>query len=248
MADQVDELSAMGIGRIGSISSDDNAEDRERILREFSQGKYQLIYISPERFRSKAFRSSFASAVIDEIHCLSEWGHDFRTSHLNLVKTIRKLCPQARFIGLTATASLNVLTDLKIELGSLDENVKTLVGFSREELEFQILKRSPSSSTELIPVLQGLQDRHGIFESKGKDSRCALAFTQTVNGLRGCGEISSMPTSHFRQEVGCFCGSAPKVARFTDGNTFEKCKRAKQESFKKNDMTVLVATKAFGMG
>ena len=56
MADQVDELSAMGIGRIGSISSDDNAEDRERILREFSQGKCQLIYISPERFRSKAFR------------------------------------------------------------------------------------------------------------------------------------------------------------------------------------------------
>ena len=86
-----------------------------------------FVWISPEKFQIPSFRDkisaivanfSIAYAVVDEVHCLSEWGHDFRTSYLNLARTIDKLSPKdengegkIKFIGLTATASVNVLKD-----------------------------------------------------------------------------------------------------------------------------------------
>jgi len=256
MTDQVAELSGVGISRVSSISSDDEAEAKQNILQAFSQGKFQLIYLSPERFQSKDFRSSFGSAisafkmgyaVIDEIHCLSEWGHDFRTSYLNLVKTIRRLCPDAMFIGLTATASRNVLEDIKMELNILEENVKTLLDYTRKELEFKIIS-TEISANRLIAVLDDLHSRHSVFLPRDKDSRCVLVFTQTVNGKAGCSELSSRLSQHFKQGIGYFCGSAPKKASFPEGQKFETYKKDIQKKFKKNEMPVLVATKAFGMG
>jgi ATP-dependent DNA helicase RecQ len=90
-----------------------------------------FVWISPEKFQIPSFREkisaiianySIAYAVVDEVHCLSEWGHDFRTSYLNLARTIDNLSPKddngdgkIKFIGLTATASVHVLKDIKIE-------------------------------------------------------------------------------------------------------------------------------------
>jgi hypothetical protein len=119
--------------------------EKEKIQSDFGDKKLFLVLISPERFQTKEFRSYLASldhlayAVIDEIHCLSEWGHDFRTSYLSLAKTIKAYCKDIKFLGLTATASANVLKDVQIELGIFDKNdIKTLSDFSRPELEFII--------------------------------------------------------------------------------------------------------------
>ncbi|MCY4046676.1 MAG: DEAD/DEAH box helicase, partial [Candidatus Dadabacteria bacterium] len=98
MYDQKDELDSVYFTRTNYITSDDDPETRERTMKEFGEGKYLFILITPERFQIKSFRDylrrvndrfSIAYAVIDEVHCLSEWGHDFRLSYLNLANTIR---------------------------------------------------------------------------------------------------------------------------------------------------------------
>ena len=126
MYDQKADLDLCRFTRVNHITSDDDGEDKEKIQNEFGSGKYLFIFISPERFQIKTFREYFSAvnkkfniayAVIDEVHCLSEWGHDFRTAYLNLANTIQRLCSNFKFIALTATASLQVLKDIKLELG-----------------------------------------------------------------------------------------------------------------------------------
>ncbi|WP_309245198.1 DEAD/DEAH box helicase [Clostridium sp. CF012] len=121
MYDQKENLDSKFITKTNFISSDQKAEEKNVIGKAFSKGKYFFIWISPERFQIKEFRQyltvlneeqTIALAVIGEVHCLSEWVHDFRTSYLNLCKTIEKYCPSTNLLGLTATASLNVLKDI----------------------------------------------------------------------------------------------------------------------------------------
>ena len=82
-------------------------------MEKINYGKMQFVFVSPERVQRQDFRDllkglSVGSVVVDEAHCLSEWGHDFRLSYLTLAPTIKKLMPHAPLICLTATASLNV--------------------------------------------------------------------------------------------------------------------------------------------
>ena len=116
--DQKDELDKIGIGRTEFITSDIDNSRKGKIIRDFGNGKYLLVWISPERFQTQGFREAlqrinsvrnFSYAVIDEVHCLSEWGHDFRTSYLTLIKTIHRYCIGIKLLGLTATASQFVL-------------------------------------------------------------------------------------------------------------------------------------------
>ena len=135
--------------------------EKNRKMLDFRSKKLFLVLISPERFQTKEFRKylnsldHMAYAVIDEIHCLSEWGHDFRTSYLCLAKTIRRYCKGIKFLGLTATASVNVLKDIQIELGIVDKvDVKTLSDFSRPELEFIVQDDEGRKRKALIELLE----------------------------------------------------------------------------------------------
>ena len=261
MYDQYVNLKNAYITNTQFITGDQSAEERTIAQREFANRKYLFIWISPERFQIKTFRAylatvnasaSIAHAVIDEVHCLSEWGHDFRTSYLNLAKTVEKYCPQAKFVGLTATASVNVLKDIRAEFARnnrimRDENIKSLLDYSRKELSFQIIK----DNNHKLDCLKTLLNQEAVLEQKQK---AALVFTPHVNGQYGCFDLANklnMGTGVAKW----YSGETPQK-KGPDGkkfpvmslDNFNQYKKDVQLDFKSDQFPLLVATKAFGMG
>jgi len=259
MYDQKQDLDSIYFTRVNHITGDDDGEDKEKIMKEFAFGKFFFIFISPERFQIKSFRQyllsvnqnhKIAFAVIDEVHCMSEWGHDFRTSYLNLAKTIHRHCNDYRFIGLTATASINVLKDIQLEFGIKQENVKTLTDYTRKELEFEIINDNNNKLKEIKKFLTELNDSENILSPQGKDSKCGIIFTPHVNGAKGCYKLSLALEQEFRTPIKFYSGQVPKVNQqdVMPSSAFDEYKKQVQIEFKKNEFTLLAATKAFGMG
>lgn len=259
MYDQKADLDSAFFSRINHITSDDDGEDKEKIQNEFGQGKYFFIFISPERFQLKTFRQYFSAvnkefniayAVIDEVHCLSEWGHDFRTSYLNLSNSIQRHTTDFNWLGLTATASINVLKNIQIEFGIKQEDVKTPVDYTRKELEFIVIDDENNKPNAIYSQLQILKEEIGALVENGKDSKCGIIFTPNVNGANGCKSLSETLSNTFQAKVKYYSGSIPKI----DGNEimttpeFDEYKRNIQSDFKQSKFTLLTATKAFGMG
>lgn len=229
MHDQYDNLVKTLITNVGFITSDLEADERRYVERNFEQGKYLFVWISPERFQIPGFREkisaivanfSIAYAVIDEVHCLSEWGHDFRTSYLNLAKTIDKLSPKdengegtIKFIGLTATASVNVLKDIKIEFSrqkqSLEnENIKSLLDYSRKELQFEVINDNGNKYETLCNILNSLAEIESFTKTAEK---AGIIFTPNVNGSYGCYPLSNKLNAVYHKKVGWFSGEVPKI-------------------------------------
>ncbi|MDQ3191277.1 MAG: RecQ family ATP-dependent DNA helicase [Bacteroidota bacterium] len=260
MYDQKADLDAVYFSRTNHITGGDNdGQDKEKTQKEFGNGKYFFIFISPERFQLKTFRNYFSTvnerftiayAVIDEVHCLSEWGHDFRTSYLNLSNTIKKLCTDFNFLGLTATASINVLKDIQIEFGVKQENVKTPVDYTRKELEFIVIDDKNDKSKSIISYIELLKDTIGVLEENGKKTKCGIVFTPTVNGKNGCYPLALKLSNHFKKEIKYYAGSVPKNegSEIMSDQQFDKYKEIVQKEFKQNSFSLLTATKAFGMG
>lgn len=259
MYDQKADLDSAFFTRTNHITSDDDGEDKDKIQNEFAQGKYFFIFISPERFQIKTFRDYFSSvnekfdiayAVIDEVHCLSEWGHDFRTSYLNLSNTIKKHCTHFNFLGLTATASINVLKDIQIEFHIKQENVKTPVDYTRKELEFIIIDDRNDKREVINHQLENLKETIGALKEDGNDTKCGIIFTPTVNGSKGCYELAKQLRNHFQEDVRFYSGKIPNVNKkpIMSVKQFDEYKKKVQIDFKKNKFSLLTATKAFGMG
>lgn len=277
MLDQAENLKAAGIDCVEFINSDQTVLEREEVVKNFDQGRYQIIFVSPERFQIGEFRSSLAKVtvnnlipylVIDEAHCVSEWGHDFRTSYLNLARNARKYCKHNGFepvvLALTGTASFVVLSDVQREIGVDDEESKIQPAtFDRKELNFEI-EKVPSTGKEqkLMKILNKLPERFGksreeFFKPNSYNTCSGLIFTQHVNANYGVYEICGVLRSSFPgTRIEFFSGEVPKVTdRFRKTKTpvmsseeFDKYKRDTQLGFKNNEFPVLVATKAFGMG
>jgi ATP-dependent DNA helicase RecQ len=279
MYDQNDNLVKIFITNVSYITSDLEAEEKREIERNFEQGRYLFVWISPERFQIPSFRDkisaivanfSIAYAVVDEVHCLSEWGHDFRTSYLNLAKTIDKLSPKdengegkIKFIGLTATASAYVLKDIKIEFArqkqSLeDENIKSLLDYSRKELRFEVINDNGNKLDKLIELINELKDTESFIETTDK---AGLIFTPNVNGAYGCYQLSNTLNTLYQNKVSWFSGDIPKRNVYDEKtgrkigtepvmsqDDFNEYKVKVQKDFKENKYQLLVATKAFGMG
>lgn len=259
MFDQRQDLESICFSRVSHITSDSDGEDKEKIMKEFADGKFHFIFISPERFQIQSFRQYLLSvnqshriayAVIDEVHCLSEWGHDFRTSYLNLSKAIQRHCSDFRFIGLTATASLNVLKDIQIEFGIKQENVKTLTDYTRKELEFDVISDGNNKFLEIKNILINLNDSRNVLTPNGVDSQCGIIFTPHVNGGKGCYKLSLFLEQEFRTPVKFYSGQVPRAnhQNVMATDEFEDYKKEVQIDFKNNKFTLLAATKAFGMG
>lgn len=258
MEDQVDNLRRNGIDRVSTITSTDSIRglvgQKIDLLR---HGAFYLCYVAPERLQIQSFRDELTSlrlgmsiplVVVDEAHCVSEWGHDFRTAYLNIGRIARTFGSRGgripSIIGLTGTASRAVLRDVQRELGITDlEAVIVPDSFDRPELDFEVV-HSPSSNKENIlrgvinAMPQRLRMMPGEFHSdRGESTVCGIVFCPHVNGEYGVLQVAERVADYIRQGVGTYAGKLEPE---------QKTRAASQ--FKDNKHRLLVATKAFGMG
>lgn len=161
MKDQVDALDRRGIPAAVINSTLSLPEQRDR-LRQMREGAFKLVYIAPERFRSEAFCNSLrevpvALFAIDEAHCLSQWGHDFRPDYLRLGQA-RTALGNPQTAAFTATATPEVRQDIVKTLGLVDPFV-TVTGFSRANLSFRVTE-CPSHAKKYQRI-ESLIEEHG---------------------------------------------------------------------------------------
>ncbi|HMP30854.1 MAG TPA: RecQ family ATP-dependent DNA helicase, partial [Saprospiraceae bacterium] len=158
MQDQVQSLRKRNI-LADAIHSGMPYEEIDRTMDNFVHGHTRLLYISPERVQTEMFQTRFymtnvAFVAIDEAHCISQWGHDFRPSYTAL-KTLREIKPHVPFIALTATATQLVLQDIITQLQLKDQQVFTK-SFERSNLQFIVVK-SDDKLNELQRILQKMK-------------------------------------------------------------------------------------------
>lgn len=264
MDDQIDNLSRVGIDRATSISSQLSDRGLKELVQEnFSRGEYLFCFVAPERFQIPEFRQALRGLTtstgvsliaIDEAHCVSEWGHDFRTSYLNLGKNSRNFCSSQGYIppvmGLTGTASRSVLKDVKRELDIMDfDALITPSTFDRKELKFKVFECSSEEKAarlkgimEMLPGSFG-KDRTSFYHPKSAKS--GIVFCPHVNGDFGTVSVADKIAHDMGIATRHYSGGRPK--RFGNGN-WDDVKRNTAKGFKRDDFQTLVATKAFGMG
>ncbi len=250
MEDQKRVMNLKGITRADFISSNVTGAAREKITNDFKRGKFQFMVVSPERLQNAEFRESlgeinrtlkFSLAVIDEVHCLSEWGHDFRISYLRLIPTIRQYCPQANLLGLTATASQAVLNDLKAEFDDDGSGIKALQSMDREELIFHRITVKSDAERD-AKIFEIIKENDGTYEAGGKiKNSVGLIFCQTVKTKNGCEKLQARLLAANVLETG-------NIELF-HGQLKPEIKSQNQARFmEKNFAGLMVCTTAFGMG
>lgn len=201
-----------------------------------------LVFSTPERFQDALFRdwliaqsinSNIGLIVLDEVHCLSEWGHDFRIAYLMLSHTINTYCSNFQYLGLTATAAINVIKDLQVELGIYEkENIVFSRKLQRENLTFRIF--NSKSYVDMNDFLSNLLERNYInedytFKLPNDDPKGTIVFFK---------ETDTLMTKYNE-----FSSKYPNEIAFYYGDNKEQ-----QDAFMNNNKTLLFSTKAFGMG
>lgn len=265
MTDQAENLEAAGIDLVGFISSQLDPAEKEASLRDMVAGRLAFTYISPERLQIQAFRNQLQTvvacfpvslAVIDEAHCVSEWGHDFRPSYLHMPINLQRYCsdsdgdgPRPTLVGLTGTASFAVLTDIQMEMQVTDEEAIVLPkSFDRQELRFEVrivaMAAKPAALNSLklqMPRILRANPQH-FYDLRGDRTNSGIVFCPHVNGPLGVTSVAGqLGHSNF------FAGQIPKVFG-RDWSKWNKHKHTIQQGFKRNRVQELVATKSFGMG
>ncbi len=227
MKDQVDNLALAGIDNAVFINSTMSARDRDRAGRAMAKGIYKFVFISPERLLIHKFRNKlksmsphrFCFSVVDEAHCVSEWGHDFRTAYLRLGSNLRKHClgedGEIAIMGLTGTASYEVLDDIQRELqfDGLPERLVTPARFARDELRFSVVplpefpRVAPGTSKEAIARAVG-EAKQMHLPSILED----IAVHCLINGVSGRSFLQLVSPAHRDHGAGLiFCPHATGV-------------------------------------
>lgn len=267
MEDQIDNLAMVGIDRCIAITSQiADSQDRLRALQLFGQGEYLFVYIAPERFQTVEFRESLrtltvhtpiALIVVDEAHCVSEWGHDFRTSYLNIGRTSRNYCESnwkvPPLLALTGTASRVVLKDVQRELQIEDfDAIITPKSFDRPEIKFRVIY---SISQEKTARLQGYLGQmlpslfntttSSLYQTRGKETYSGLVFCPHVGGEFGVERVEDDIRKDLGIHTAIYSGREPKG---WNHGQYRYHKQRVTKEFKRNKIPLLVCTKAFGMG
>ena len=263
MNDQVDNLKAAGIDLVDSVSSQKDPGTKEQILTNIGSGRLAFAFITPERLQSQAFRNTLQNviakfpvslAVIDEAHCVSEWGHDFRPSYLHMPRNLQHHCSDTAghkptLVGLTGTASFAVLTDIQMEMQVQDEDAIILPSsFDREELCFEVrkiplLRKETTLKTlkEQLPRILHANPQN-FYNLNGERTNSGIVFCPHVNGSLGVVQVARR-LGHQK----FFSGEKPKNFG-GDEKEWNVHKKQVQRDFKRNGTQELVATKSFGMG
>ena len=270
MEDQVAGLEEHGVDRVVAVSHYTTLQGQAAaLLREVASGDPLFVFVAPERLQIKEFREAIRTlahsptpitlAVIDEAHCVSEWGHDFRPAYLNIGAVVREVCRDAAgntpaLLALTGTASPAVLKDMLFELGIEQRSESTVVrphSFDRPELGYHIRKVEPQEApAALAGVFQSLPARFRMqpaefFSPRGDRTHSGIVFCPHVGGDYGVVKIAERVGAVIGSTAHFYSGKAP---RYRDPTDWENRKRDNARDFKENAVPVLVATKAFGMG
>ncbi|CAN5572874.1 hypothetical protein BH11MYX1_BH11MYX1_20100 [soil metagenome] len=227
MKDQVDTLRARGIPAV-ALTSQANAEEQREILEGIRKGAYTLVYVAPERFRSPRFTEalhsvagSIALIAIDEAHCISEWGHDFRPDYRRLGQVIQELKPP-RIAAFTATATPEVREDIAVQLG-LPTFSLHVRGFDRPNLYYSVVT-SGGAADKIEKVIELVRTREGgvalVYAATRKNAE-AYATALKKSGMR---------------------------ARVYHAGLENGVREKNQDVFMSGQLDVIVATNAFGMG
>lgn len=228
-----------GITRCSRITSDKDV-NKSLELKKLGKLKNIFTFISPERLQSEEFRSkllilkdehAFDKIILDEVHCLSEWGHDFRIPYLMVAHTIKQYCPDIKFLGLTATASKSVIKDLMVELNI--ESRKDIIfneTYKRDNLSFEF-DNFDSENAMIYEIKDELLNED--VNLNGNKTNAAIIFMKTSYMVKNLYKLLSANDS-FGNVVGRYYS--------TDDNSLST------EKFINNDQSVLISTNAFGMG
>lgn len=267
MEDQIESLRRVGIDRAIGLSSFTTQQGAsEAALNLVQSGDALFFLVAPERLQQRRFRDALRAltvsipvnlAVVDEAHCISEWGHDFRPSYLNLGPVLRNTCKAADgssppILALTGTASRAVLRDVLIEL-DLDRSdpdaIVRPVSFDREELTFSVLSAEPGDSrARLMGLLAAMPDKlraPALYRDTGRQRDLGIVFCPFVNGDLGVEEIAQVIRSKVTPRVAPYSGKAP---RGYNTRSWEHQKREIADRFRRGEYALLCATNAFGMG
>ena len=222
MKDQVDALVANGVSAAHYNSTLSEKQARQ-VLAQVHAGELDLLYVAPERLMSESFLERLtgipiALFAIDEAHCVSQWGHDFRPEYIQLGR-LRRLFPDTPIIALTATADPQTRNDIIRRLGLVDAQC-LVTGFDRPNIRYTVLdKQKPFN--QLKEFLAGHRDEAGIVYALSRKRVEEVAGRLLEAGI----------------------AAAPYHAGLPDGE-----RRRVQEAFQRDDVRIVVATVAFGMG
>lgn len=223
MKDQVDALKTMGVKARLINSSLSNSEYSE-VLEEIENDECKIIYIAPERLDSMEFVNiirgkNISQVAIDEAHCVSQWGHDFRVSYKKIPYFINRLDKRPIVTAFTATASNEVREDI-INILDLHNPAVYITGFDRENLSINIVKSSSKNKYTLDYV-----------ENHKNESGIIYASTRK--------EVETIYEGLLKRNY--------SVAKYHAGLSNE-ARKEYQENFINDDIKIMVATNAFGMG
>ena len=223
MYDQVSALKANGI-KAEMISSMQNEEEIFAIYQSLIEGELKLLYVAPERFASFEFVNFLKSVkinffVIDEAHCVSEWGHEFRVDYRKL-NLLRESFPSTSIAAFTATATSKVAQDIKHAL-RLQEPVEVRGKIFRKNLHISVESREKDGKKQLLEFLKNFKNESGIVYAFSRKQTEALAVYLHTNGIKARAFHAGLPV-HVKE------------------NTYK--------AFVRDEIQVVVATIAFGMG
>jgi ATP-dependent DNA helicase RecQ len=222
MKDQVDALQTSGIPAT-YLNSTLNREEAKARWRGLHRGEYRMLYVAPERlmldaFLERALNWNIAQLAIDEAHCISEWGHDFRPEYREL-KKLRKHLPDVPLMALTATATERVRADIVKELKLRDPRCY-VASFNRPNLTYRVVPKSVPYE-QLLAFIRSRPNDSGIVYCASRKSTESLTRNLNADGVN----------------------AKPYHAGLT---TSERTKH--QDAFLRDDVRVITATIAFGMG